>query len=222
MTPLSTNHDNQEEPVTLGWVWLLPVIILGLLIFWPLPAWLRGDQTAWHFSRSGGMVAYLLLTLSTIWGLLLSNKLLPKAIHPAITLAVHNYLSWTSVAFTAFHGLVLLGDSYYDFSLSTILLPFGAPYRPLWVGAGVATFYLLLLTSGSYYLRRWIGQKNWRRLHYLTFLAFVGATLHGWQAGTDSAQLAIMYGASTFTILGLTMYRLLAALNPEPRPATRR
>ena len=221
MTALSSNQDNQTEP-TLGWVWLLPALILGLLIFWPLPAWLRGEQVAWNISRSGGVVAYLLLALSTIWGLLLSSKLLPKAIHPAVTLAIHNYLGWTSAAFAVFHGLALLWDSYYEFSLSTILLPFGAPYRPLWVGMGVATFYMLLLTSGSYYLRRWIGQKNWRRLHYLTFLAYVGATLHSWQAGTDSAQFLIMYGTSTFIILGLTMYRLLAALNPEPRPATRR
>ena len=55
------------------------------------------------------------------------------------------------------------------------------------VAAGQVGFYLMAVVVGSFYLRRHIGQRAWRTLHYLTFLAFVGATVHGIAAGTDSA-----------------------------------
>ena len=37
----------------------------------------------------------------------------------------------------------------------------------------------------SFSLRRRIGVRNWRRLHYLTFAVFGAATVHGLAAGTD-------------------------------------
>jgi DMSO/TMAO reductase YedYZ heme-binding membrane subunit len=36
-------------------------------------------------------------------------------------------------------------------------------------------------------VRRQIGQRAWRTIHYLTFLGFVGATLHGITSGSDTS-----------------------------------
>ena len=44
----------------------------------------------------------------------------------------------------------------------------------------------MAIVVGSFYVRRQIGQRAWRTLHYVTFLAFLGATAHGVMAGTDS------------------------------------
>ena len=103
------------------------------------------SKTPWHLSRSAGTVAYLLLASSTIWGLLLSTKIVKEAIPAAFSLAMHNVLSLLALVFTGFHALVLLFDSYYTYTLSDLTIPFIGPYRPVWVGLGIVGFYLMVL-----------------------------------------------------------------------------
>ena len=70
----------------------------------------------------------------------------------------------------------------------------------------------MLITTVTFYMRSWMGQKNWRSIHYLTFLVFILAAGHGWIAGTDSIQLATMYWVSGFSVLFLTIYRIIDAM----------
>ena len=212
-----TALDSTQQKSNPTWhVWLIPITIFTLIwgvlpILVPaLPAaWITSGKAAWYLSRASGTVAYLLMWGSMMWGLLLSTKLVKKNVPPAITLAMHNYLSWTSIGLTLFHALILLFDSYYTYTIAHLLIPFIGPYSPLWVGFGVIGMYLMLLTSGTFYMRKWIGQKNWRKLHYLTFAAYIFVTLHGWQAGTDAAQLISMYVVSGLSVLFMTLYRIL-------------
>jgi DMSO/TMAO reductase YedYZ heme-binding membrane subunit len=82
-------------------------------------------------------------------------------------------------------------------------------YRPVPVGLGIAGFYLMLLLSVSFYIRRAIGQKNFRLFHYASFLAFALATLHGVLAGTDSGPLWWLYSLSLLAVVGLTLARVV-------------
>ena len=177
------------------------------------------EKTAWYFSRSSGTVAYLLLAGSTIWGLLLSTKLIKDHVPAALSLGMHNVLSWLAILLTGLHALVLLADGYYTYTVANLLVPFTGPYQPGWVGLGIISFYLMVLTSGSFYLRRRIGQKMWRRLHYLTFAAYLLATIHGVQAGTDSGNLGmqLIYWGSGLIVLFLTNYRIVTARSAGTR-----
>jgi DMSO/TMAO reductase YedYZ heme-binding membrane subunit len=190
--------------------------LLALLLVWLL---LRGDlavygnKTAWYVARSTGTVAYLLLSGATVWGVLLTSKLIKDTVPAPLALGMHSFMSWLGVALGGFHGFVLLFDGYYNYRLIDLLLPFTGPYRPLWVGLGVIGFYLALLTSASFVFRRWLGTKRWRALHYLTYVSYLFVTLHGLMAGTDSGQpgMRAMYIGSALLVLFLTNYRLLAA-----------
>lgn len=169
------------------------------------------DKTAWYLSRSSGTVAYLLLAGSTVWGLLLSTKLIKDHVPAALSLSMHNVLSWLAIFLTGLHALVLLVDSYYSYSLPNLLVPFTGPYRPAAVGLGVIGFYLMALTSLSFYVRKRVGQKMWRRLHYLTFAAYLLVTFHALTAGTDSSNpgMQLVYWGSGLAVLFLTNYRFL-------------
>lgn len=173
---------------------------------------LTDEKLAWYLTRASGAVGYLLLTASTIWGLLLSTKIIKEIIPAPITLAMHNYLSWTAIGLSIFHAFVLLFDGYYTYTIANLLIPFTGPYKPGWVGIGIIGLYFMLLTSVSFYCRRWISQAMWRRLHYLTFGAYLLVTLHGWSAGTDSALLAPVYQSSVAVVLFLTTYRILISI----------
>ncbi|MCB8945665.1 MAG: ferric reductase-like transmembrane domain-containing protein [Ardenticatenaceae bacterium] len=169
------------------------------------------DKTPWYFSRASGTVAYLLLAGSTIWGLLLSSKIIKETVPAALSLAMHNILSWLAIALTSWHTLALLFDNYYTYTLADLTIPFIGPYRPGWVGLGIMGFYLMLLTSLSFYFRKQMGQKRWRQLHYATFVAYILATVHGLMAGTDSSQpgMRVLYVGSGLLVFFLTNYRLL-------------
>lgn len=171
------------------------------------------EKLAWYLTRTSGTVGYILLATSTVWGLLLSTKVVKDLIPAPVTLAMHNYLSWTAIGITAFHAFVLLFDSYYTYSIADLLIPFTGPYKPMWVGVGTIGFYLMLLTSVSFYMRKTIGQKTWRKLHYLTFGVYIMGTLHGWMAGTDSALLGPMYLVSSVLVVFLTAYRVMDAMS---------
>ena len=169
------------------------------------------EKTPWYFTRSAGTVAYLLLASSTIWGLLLSTKLLKDHVPAALSLAMHNILSWLAVVLTSLHALALLWDSYYSYSLADLTVPFIGPYKPGWVGLGIIGFYLMFLTSLSFNFRKQLGQKRWRQLHYLTFGVYLLATIHGVTAGTDTGNLGmqVLYWGSGLMVLFLTNDRLL-------------
>jgi DMSO/TMAO reductase YedYZ heme-binding membrane subunit len=169
------------------------------------------DKTPWYFSRSAGTVAYLLLVGSTVWGLLLSTKIIKEMVPAALVLAMHNILSWLAVAFTGVHALALMFDNYFTYTLPDLTVPFIGPYQPGWVGLGIIGFYLMLLTSISFQFRKQIGQKQWRRIHYLTYVVFILATIHGLMAGTDSGKpgMQVLYLGSGLLVFFLTSYRLL-------------
>lgn len=173
---------------------------------------LAGETSAyWYMARAGGVVAYLLMWLSVVWGLALSTKVVNQWIAAPLAYGLHEFLSLATLVFATLHSLVLLGDSYINFSLLNLAVPFTAPYQPFWTGLGTLGFYLSLALTGSFYIRQQIGQKVWRSLHYFTFLAFILALGHGLMAGTDSQSVAIqaMYAGTALSVLFLTFYRLL-------------
>ena len=202
--------------VLLGTGWLLVNTSAGATI---ANALVITDKTPWYFSRSAGTVAYLLLAGSTVWGLLLSTKLIKEMVPAALALAMHNILSWLAVLLTGLHALALLWDSFYTYTLADLTVPFVGPYRPGWVGLGIIGFYLMFLTSLSFTFRKQIGQKRWRQLHYATFAVYILATVHGAMAGTDSGNpgMQMLYWGSGLIVLFLTNYRMLVGRGKTAR-----
>ena len=177
------------------------------LMGWPLTA----DTSAyWYMSRGAGMVSYLLLWGATAWGLVISTKVAKGLVPAPFAMGLHEFLSLAALAFSALHALVLLGDHYIDFGLADIIYPFAASYRPGWVGVGQLGFYLSAILTLSFYVRKTIGAKTWRKLHYLTFLAYGLVVVHGLTVGTDTNTLLAqtMYMGTGAVILFLVYYRL--------------
>ena len=180
---------------------------------------LTGETSAfWYMARAGGIVAYLLLWFSVVWGLALSSKLITKRVPAPVVYGLHEFLSLGAVVFALLHSVVLLGDSYINFSLINLVLPYTAAYEPFWTGLGTIGFYLIAALTTSYYVRKQIGQQTWRALHYLTFAGYALVLTHGLMAGTDTTfpVIKLMYLGTGGLVLFLTLYRLLT---PKRKPA---
>ena len=174
----------------------------------------HSDSLAWYSSRVLGFLAYGALAISVVYGLLLSSGLLDRIAHRAVSLTLHQDLSAIAIGFTALHGALLALDTYVPQTVRQLVIPFAGPYRPEWVGVGQVAFYVMVVVFASFYVRRRIGQRMWRTLHYTTFMAFVGATVHGVMSGTDTpADWAFwIYATASVAVVFLLGYRITLGL----------
>jgi len=169
---------------------------------------------AWYCVRALGILAYLVLTGSILYGLLLSTKILDVIAHRPVSFALHKDLAIVALILGTLHGLLLTFDQSFNFTLVAILVPFQSPYAPVAVGIGQLTLYASAIVTASFYVRRRIGQKAWRLLHYITFLVFIGSSVHGITSGSDAGTpwAFWMYLLAVTATVFLTTYRIVVAV----------
>lgn len=149
---------------------------------------MKTDPTFWLLARSSGLTAYVLLTASVLAGLVLKSRPFGRALKTASVTDVHRFLALLGLGMLGLHAVALVLDQTVKMPPAAILVPGLSPYRPFAVSLGVLTAELMALVVVSFSLRKRIGARNWRRLHWLTYLVFLMGTVHGVAAGTDSSQ----------------------------------
>jgi methionine sulfoxide reductase heme-binding subunit len=181
----------------------------------------RNDPTFWLLARASGLTAYGLLTASVLAGLVLKGRPFGSALKPAQTTDVHRFLALLGLGMLGVHGLTLLFDRTLRMPLAGLLVPGASPYRPTAVAVGVVAAELMALIYVSFLLRSRIGARNWRRLHWATYLVFLLATIHGVASGTDSTQpwAHDAYLAAVGAVAFATAWR---AFGRRTRPALQR
>jgi predicted ferric reductase len=146
------------------------------------------DPTFWLLARASGLTAYVLLTLSVLAGLVLKSRPFGRALKAGSVTDVHRSLAFLGLAMLVLHGVALVLDRTVHMPVGALVVPFLSSYRPGAVALGVLAAELMGLIAVSFSLRRWIGGRNWRRLHWATYLVFLMGTVHGLTAGTDTAR----------------------------------
>ena len=171
---------------------------------------MRADPTIWILARSSGLVAYGLLTASVLVGIVLKARPFDR-IRPARITDLHRFLAILGLGAIAIHGTALVLDTTVRISPAALFVPGLVPYRPLATSLGVLAAELMLVVYVSFPLRRRIGTRTWRRLHWATYAVFALATVHGLAAGssTREAWALLLYGSATGAVLGATGWRVL-------------
>jgi methionine sulfoxide reductase heme-binding subunit len=167
----------------------------------------------WLSSRAFGVVALLLVSLSVGFGLALAGRVVRRPGLPARLKGLHESLALAGLIAIALHGLLLLGDSYLHPGLAGIAIPFVMGVKPLWTGLGIIGGWLAAIITGSFYVRRRIGVRNWRRLHRLTFAVYALGIVHALGSGTDarSAWLLALLGLTAAPVAVLIALRVVSS-----------
>lgn len=167
----------------------------------------------WILVRASGFAAYAMLAASTVWGLLLSIGMLGRSVSAKGVTRVHESLAIGAVLATGLHLLFLWADSYVHFGPAELFVPGASAWRPVPVAFGIVAMYALLLTTFSFYVRRFIGQSRWRMLHFATFGVFAAAAWHGVAAGADTGSMIgqAVYIGSVVLVAGLVAVRFVVA-----------
>ncbi len=204
---------------------------IGSFFTWLLAA--NTTQVTWYVTRASGLIAYLLLWLSTVWGLAVSSKILEGKLHGAYTYDFHQYISLLSIGFLALHLVTLLLDQYLPFSVAQLLIPLTSTYRPVWVAFGTIGLYLTLLVTVTFYMKNRIGNAAFRAIHISSLVGYAAAAVHGLLAGTDGALpiVVVMYVGTFLSVVFLMVYWIALMIQrrqlarnapPAPAPITRR
>jgi sulfoxide reductase heme-binding subunit YedZ len=173
---------------------------------------LTSSPIDWYAARAGGVVAYVLLSANVAIGLLMTGKKSMKH-WPRFALEdVHRFGGILVGSFLVLHITAVAVDAYLPFSITSLVVPLVASYRPIWTALGIVAAELLLaLAFTNHYRNVTISYRFWRRAHYVNFVVWGAATLHGLGSGTDrsAAWLLAVYAAAVATVCALTTWRVL-------------
>jgi sulfoxide reductase heme-binding subunit YedZ len=176
------------------------------------------DYVWWLASRASGIVALVLISLSALMGLCMATRILQRPGLKRTIGKLHEHTALTALIAIGAHGLCLLGDHWLAPGWRGITVPFAMSYRPLFTGLGIIGGYVALLLGPSFYLRRRIGARRWRKLHSLIVLAWLISTVHALGAGSDARQvwLEAVVLALGLPIVYLLVLRVLTATVRSP------
>jgi sulfoxide reductase heme-binding subunit YedZ len=179
---------------------------------------LTSSPIDWYAARAGGVVAYVLLSVNVGLGLLMSGKKTMKR-WPRFALEdVHRFGGILVGTFVVVHITAVAIDAFLPFSLTSLVVPFVATYRPIWTGLGIVAAELLLaLAFTNHYRNVRISYRFWRRAHFVNFAVWGAATLHGLGSGTDrsTAWLVAIFALAVGMISALTVWRVLRRWQPS-------
>jgi methionine sulfoxide reductase heme-binding subunit len=186
---------------------------------------MKTDPTFWLLARASGLTAYVLLTTTALAGLVLKSRPFGRKVRAAALTDVHRFLTFLALGALALHGLALTLDRTVHMPVAALVVPGASTYRPVPVALGVLACELGLLIAVSFSLRRRIGFRNWRRLHWLTYVLFAFATVHGIAAGTDSSQpwaFSLYLGAVGAVVFAASWRALTRPTRSTPVPTGER
>jgi len=167
------------------------------------------DTLLWYTARSAGIVSLVFLSAVVVLGLLARMRVEGRRWPRFLTAAVHRDLALLSLVFLSLHIVTAVVDPFTSLGLNA-LVPFGSGYRTFWLGLGALAVELMLAVVATSLLRRWIGQRAWRAVHWLAYAVWPMAVVHGVGTGTDAFTLwsmAITIACVAAVVLAL-MWRL--------------
>ncbi|MFG3020462.1 ferric reductase-like transmembrane domain-containing protein [Streptomyces sp. NPDC048254] len=144
------------------------------------------SETLWYANRATGAVCLVLFTVVVLLGIAVRLRTRLPGLPRFGTVALHRSLSLSATGFLALHIAAAVVDGYVGISPLDALVPFVSAYQPLWLGLGTVAFDLLLAVLVTSLLRDRLGRRTWRAVHWLAYLSWPVALIHGIGIGTDA------------------------------------
>ena len=183
----------------------------------PMAAGFLDGPALWFANRGTGFVLLVLLTFSTVLGVLSTARFSPRLWPRMLTQGLHRNVSLLAVTFLAAHVVTAVVDTFVDIRWYDAFVPFGGRYMPLWLGYGAVALDLLVAVTITSLVRHKMSHKPWRVVHLLAYGAWGLGLLHGLQMGTDASTqwgAAISYGCIA-VVLAAVVARLGLLVRPR-------
>lgn len=176
-----------------------------------------GPSWYWYATRGLGAAGLVLLTATVVLGIGTARRWSGPRTPGFVVAALHRNLSLLAVAVVGLHVVTTILDPFARITVRDAVVPFGAAYRPVWLGLGVAASEVVLAVVLTSLLRDRLGPRLWRLLHWAAYSSWPVAMLHSLGTGSDAQApwLIGLCGACLTAVLMALGERLLTG-----RPAT--
>jgi predicted ferric reductase len=173
----------------------------------------------WWANRSLGLLAYVALWLSTLFGVLVAKK--GGFLDRATVLELHSRWSVAAVVLTALHVVLVVGDPRSGVSPLAALVPLVSKKLTGAVAVGTLAAWGVLILAATTAVHRSIPRWVWRAVHASAFGTFVLALVHGLAAGSDSQSPLVrgMYSGTAAVLLVAIVLRVLPAASSTAKTA---
>jgi methionine sulfoxide reductase heme-binding subunit len=177
----------------------------------------------WLASRASGLVALVLVTISVGLGLAMAGKVMRRPGLSRKLMAIHEQTALAGLVAIAIHGITLLGDPWLHPGVAGVTVPFAISFRTAFTGLGIIAGYLAALLGLSFYVRKRVGPKLWRKAHRATVVVYVLGLVHALGAGTDASAVWFRWWVMVTAPLigGLFVYRVLSGRAKKQAKAAR-
>ncbi|MCW2854469.1 MAG: iron reductase [Marmoricola sp.] len=168
------------------------------------------DAALWALGRGTGVVALVLLTISICLGIVTRSRQRFAGLPQYGLTAIHKTASLTATALIVVHVTTLLLDPKAQLRLVDTVVPFTSTWRPLWLGLGTLGIDLLLLVVTTSLLRKRIGHRTFRLVHWATYLLWPVALAHALGTGTDAGTwwMDALAASCVASVLAMAWWRL--------------
>jgi sulfoxide reductase heme-binding subunit YedZ len=173
----------------------------------------------WYLSRGTGAAALVLLTATLVMGIADVTRWSSPRWPRFVVDALHGTLSLAAVLLVAGHVVTSVLDPFAPLRLTDAVIPFEGRYRPLWVGLGALAFDLLVVVLATSLLRRRIGIRAWRAVHWAAYGCWPLALAHTLGTGSDIRRgwmLALSLACTALVVIAIGV-RVAAAAAPRAR-----
>jgi len=178
-------------------------------------SFLNGPEL-WFANRGTGFVLLVLLTLSTMLGVLSTARVSPRIWPRMLSQGLHRNVSLLAVTFLAAHVVTAVVDTFVDIRWWNAFVPFSGTYKPLWLGFGSFALDLLIAVTATSVVRHRMSHRPWRAVHVMAYAAWGLGLVHGLQMGTD---VATVWGAAiNYGCIGVVLVAVLVRLGLLVRP----
>ena len=178
----------------------------------------------WYFARGSGLISLVLLTVVVALGIGARSGRTAFGLPRFAVNMLHRNAALMAVILLLGHMLSLLFDPYAQLRVFDLVVPFVGNYRPFWQGLGTLAFDLALALIATSLLRHRLGARTWRAVHWLAYLSWPIALLHGLETGTDGGTwwLRTIAGLCAAVVAAAVVWRLSPSFVRFPQRVTRR
>ncbi len=142
------------------------------------------NELLWYTSRATGTVSVVLLTVVVCLGAVVASRRPPRATRAAVVMGLHRSLSLGLVVFLLAHVATAVVETFVSIDLISAFVPFTSGYERFWVGLGTTAVDLTAAVVVTSVWRHRLPEPLWRAVHWLSFLLWPFAIVHGLLLGT--------------------------------------
>ena len=144
------------------------------------------NTALWYTTRGAGAVSLVLLSAVVVLGVLSTLRYESPTWPRFLTTGLHRNIALTAVVFLALHIVTAVVDPFTHLGWLAAVVPFSSYYRTFCLGLGTIAFELLVAILVTSLVRGLIGHSAWRAIHWLAYVSWPVAVIHGFGTGTDT------------------------------------